>query len=192
MMQSSIRKVLPSFTLAFAALSAVACGSKAGSNDASASQSTGSDAPAEDVQGTVQTCHDGDTCRIKVGSEIVTVRMAGIDAPEVMGGPDNQGQPYGADARDYLRSRIKGKVVTLRKLGTDPYERTLGEIFLDGKQIGLELVQKGLAEHYKWATVKINKAAYVSAESQAKSQKLGIWSLENYESPGDFRAANPE
>ena len=59
---------------------------------------------------------------------------------------------------------------------------------MGGKLVDILMVEAGYAEAYKWATGPINKQAYKSAEQTAKAAKRGIWSLSDYESPGDFRA----
>lgn len=163
------------------------CGTKQEEKtDASSAEAVGE---AEEVQGTVKTCHDGDTCNVVLDDgEYLTVRLSGIDAPEVSGGDDGQGQPFGREARDFLRGLVKGKHVTVRKIDKDPYKRTIGEILVNGKLVDIQMVEAGFAEAYKWATGPINKQAYKAAEQSAKAAKKGIWSLEDYESPGDFRA----
>ncbi len=190
MLQSSFRKLLPSLALALVAYSATGCGTKEDSQDTSDSEAWKS-VKAEEVQGTVKYCHDGDTCQVRLADGAnLTVRLGGIDAPEVSGGSSNKGQPFGRDARDFLSSLVKGKKVTVRKIELDPYGRTVGELFVNGKLVNIQLTEKGLAEAYKWATWKVNKKAYAKAEAAAKSQQLGIWSQESYVSPGKFRSSN--
>ena len=139
----------------------------------------------------VNRCHDGDTCTITLTSgAAMTIRLAGIDAPEVMGGVDGKGQPLGTDARDLLSSLVRGKNVQVREIEKDPYGRTVGEFYVNGELQNIKLVQAGLAEAYKWATNVVDKKAYAAAENAARSAKKGIWALGDYTSPSDFRKAD--
>ena len=75
-------------------------------------------------------CFDGDTCRTSEGEQI---RLACIDTPE-MGG--KRAQPQRArDARDRLRSLVVGKSVSLQRISSDRYGRTVGELFVDGMNV---------------------------------------------------------
>src|SRR5262245_59656458 len=76
------------------------------------------------VDAYVYHCHDGDTCRVRIAGAVwLNVRLAGIDAPEVGGARRGEGQPLGAEARDFLNARVKGKAVTLRQVDLDQYNR---------------------------------------------------------------------
>lgn len=146
-------------------------------------------ADGSDVEGRVSTCHDGDTCTIKLAGsgDSLKVRMIGIDAPEVSGGEDNQGQPLGQSARTQLNDLIKGKTVRVHAIHHDMYDRMLGEIYLDAKNINVEMLKRGFAEEYVWSNAEVDADAYRAAETYAKSHDLGVWELESYESPSDFR-----
>lgn len=149
----------------------------------------------------IKNCHDGDTCRVRLrenelkegetkNQEIsFNVRLAGIDAPEVRNHKTGLGaQSFGQEAQSFLQGRIAGKGVLLRQYGTDPYNRPLVEIFLGDTNVNLELVQMGFAEVYLGATGGIDLKPYVTAETQAKQRKIGMWAQgEDYISPGSFR-----
>ena len=49
-------------------------------------------------------------------------------------------------AKKYLTGLILNKVVDIKEYGLDPYNRILGVIYMDGKNINLEMVRAGLAE----------------------------------------------
>ena len=71
---------------------------------------------------TIRGCYDGDTCRTTDGERI---RLACIDTPELKG---KRAQPERAKAaRDHLRAMVVGKPVSLRRINTDRYGRTVGE-----------------------------------------------------------------
>ncbi len=147
--------------------------------------------PFDTEDALVNRCHDGDTCVLtKSDGTTITIRLAGIDAPEVMGGEDGKGQPLGIDARDLLISLVRGKHVQLREIEKDPYGRTVGEFYLGNQLQNIKLVQAGLAEAYKYATNAVDKRAYAAAEAAARNAKKGVWAQDSYESPSDFRKAN--
>ncbi len=182
------RKLFPTSRLLLAASAlAFGCGTAKNGNGSDTEASQVAPSTIEIVTGVIQYCHDGDTCVAKVDGEPITLRLAGIDAPEVMGGPENQGQPFGKEARDFTSGMIKGKTVTIHKIEKDPYDRTVAEIYLGQDLINIKLVENGLAEAYKHATTQINKAAYAAAELHAHNLQMGIWSLQTYVSPSVFR-----
>jgi endonuclease YncB( thermonuclease family) len=145
------------------------------------------------VEAHVYYCHDGDTCRVRVANAMwVSVRLAGIDAPEVAsrggrGKKKNDGQSMGQDAKDFLNKSVQGKNVLLRQVDLDPYNRPVVVLESDGKAINIRLIEEGLAEVYRGKTKRLDKAPYLDAEEKAKKEKKGIWSLANYESPAAFR-----
>ena len=150
--------------------------------------------PDAPIDATITWCHDGDTCRIVTtpGKLWMNVRLGGIDAPEVkkVRGKNKSGQDGGDQARDYLQSTIQGKKVSLKQTDLDHYNRPVVEIFLEGKNINIDLVSKGFAEAYRGKTKRLDSQAYLKAEATAKEAQLGVWGLKNYQSPGDFRKKN--
>lgn len=183
-----MRNVLTCFAVLTTVLAMQACGSSSPASQEAAFSQT----PFVPVmaKGTIKSCHDGDTCNIDLDDGgYLTVRFAGIDAPEVSGGEDNKGQPFGKTARDFLNNKIKGKKVRIAQIEKDPYDRMVAEIFLGDTLINMEMVKEGLAEAYKWAPAnKIDKKAYADAEKEAKNFLIGVWSQgASYVSPADFR-----
>jgi micrococcal nuclease len=121
---------------------------------------------------------DGDTAKVVVGKETVTVRLEGIDAPET-------GQAFGARSRQALSSYVFGKTVTVRKTGEDRYDRTLGVLFENGTDINTKMVEDGFAWHYKKYSSDVRLANF---EREARLAKRGLWSDPNPTSPWDYRA----
>ena len=92
----------------------------------------------------IASCYDGDTCRTSTGEKI---RLACIDTTELRG---RNADPVPAKAaRDYLRSYLKGKAITIRRIDTDRYGRTVAELFADGVNVQEHLVASGHAEIYR-------------------------------------------
>ncbi len=82
---------------------------------------------------------DGDT--IVAGNQ--TIRMLGMNTPE-------KGEKYYSEAKEFLENKILGEKISLvfGKEKTDRYGRTLAYVFLNGKNINLELVENGFANYY--------------------------------------------
>ena len=127
------------------------------------------------LSGKVVSVHDGDTVTVLQDARQIKVRLYGIDAPELK-------QPYGKKSRQFLANLIAGKVVEVNENGKDRYKRTIGTIYLDGKDINAQMVEAG----YAWAYRKFSKK-YAPQESGAKYQKLGLWRDEEPVPPWEWR-----
>ena len=91
----------------------------------------------------IASCYDGDTCNSSTGEKI---RLACIDTPELRG---KRAEPVPAEAaRDYLRELVVGRKVTIRRITTDRYGRTVAELFVNGSNVQQQLVASGHASIY--------------------------------------------
>lgn len=115
--------------------------------------------------GKVESVHDGDTIKVQHGQKIETVRLAGIDAPELS-------QPFGKAAWDWLAGECQGQEVRVVESGRDRYGRTIGAVFLGRRWINCELVARGFAMHY--ATYS-NDSRLAAAEQEARAARRGLW-----------------
>ena len=104
----------------------------------------GASAPAAAMETvTIRDCYDGDTCRTTTGERI---RLACIDTPELRG---KRADPIPAKAaRDHLRGMAVGRSVRLRRITTDRYGRTVGELFVEGMNVQQAMVASRHAEIY--------------------------------------------
>ncbi len=137
--------------------------------------------------------YDGDSIKVKGHKLIFIVRLVGIDAPET-GGYSYTGQPFSMQAKKFLQDSIEGKKVALKSYGLGGYNRQLAEVFINNKNINLEILKKGLAEVYRGKTAKgIKKSLYLKAQARARKNRRGIWSLDpgEYKSPGKWRKEHP-
>lgn len=140
----------------------------------------------------VVACNDGDTCRLKASDNTqIKVRLVGIDAPE-MGKKSKKkkkdGQAGGQEAKDFLNKLVVGKTVTLRSYGADAYGRNLAEIIIDNQPANLKMVSEGLAEVYRGKPPRgFDLMPYQTAQDEAMKSKKGIWGMQDYESPKEFR-----
>jgi endonuclease YncB( thermonuclease family) len=143
--------------------------------------------PQDLIKGTVVHISDGDTFIIENdGGERTTVRIHAIDAPELS-------QAFGKESREALRALIANQTVEIRKQKSDQYRRIVGDVFSDGKDIGLEQIKNGFAWHYKQFQKEQsleNRKFYTDAEDQAKSSGLGLWQDAQPMPPWDYRRAH--
>lgn len=139
---------------------------------------------AEVLIGKVVGVSDGDTITlIDAGKTQYKIRLVGIDAPE-------KAQPYGQVSKRNLSELIYGKEVHVEWSKKDRYLRTLGKIILDGQDVCLEQVKRGMAWHYKKYQrdqTKEDQVLYSEAETKARSAKLGLWADPNPIEPSVFR-----
>lgn len=119
---------------------------------------------------------DGDTIDVlDENNKTHRIRLYGIDAPE-------KKQSFGNKARGFLAGLISGKEVQVLVMGKDRYQRSLGLIKYEGKDINKEMVKNGFA----WAYTKYSKD-YILDQADAHAFKLGLWSEDNPKSPVEFR-----
>jgi len=121
----------------------------------------------------------------------IKVRLVGIDAPELKRGKHKPGQPFGQKAKRFLVAMVLNKKVFIKGYGSDRSNRILSVVYVDRKNVNLELVKAGLAEVYRGKPPRgFDLSPYLTAEAQAKSQRRGMWSQKNYISPRDWRKMN--
>jgi micrococcal nuclease len=121
---------------------------------------------------------DGDTVKVLVGKETVTVRLEGIDAPEL-------GQSYGREAKLALARSVTGKTVTVKQTGTDKFGRTLGVVMVNGVDINAKLVEDGWAWHFQPVN---DEQRLARLEDAARRAKRGLWGDNHPLSPWEYRA----
>jgi endonuclease YncB( thermonuclease family) len=119
---------------------------------------------------------DGDTIRIKSASTEITIRLVGIDAPEVSHKKREPGQPFSQQATKYLAGLVFNKSMDIKEYGHDRYGRTLAVVVLDGKNVNLAMVRGGFAEVYRGEHAKgFDPTPYLEAEKKARARREGIW-----------------
>ena len=113
---------------------------------------------------------DADTYDVLTGGQRVRVRLLGVDAPE-------HDQPFGMQATDSVAALLPvGRLVQLRRRGTDLYGRTLGSLTLlaAGGPVPLDsvLVVRGWTWAYDPAHAVAGRAAQ---QTQAQRAGRGLW-----------------
>lgn len=136
------------------------------------------------LSGKVIGVSDGDTIdvldRLKVTHRI---RLAGVDAPE-------KAQPFGRRSKEHLSDSVFGKQVEVQGGKIDKYGRTVGKILVNGLDANLEQIRAGLAWHYKaYASEQSaeDRIRYSTAEENARSQRVGLWSENQQMPPWEWR-----
>jgi micrococcal nuclease len=127
---------------------------------------------------------DGDTFRAKDGANIITVRLACVDAPEMAQ------KPWGERSKNRLKQILPvGKSVQIKTTDTDRYGRKVAEVRLtNGGFVQQVLAREGLAMVYNQYISSCPSASIVQqAEAQAKQRKAGVWSDSKFVAPWNYR-----
>ena len=147
-----------------------------------------------DFSGEVLRIVDGDTIDVLDGNnQKLRIRLLGIDAPE-------SEQYFGYESSVYLKKILNGEFVTIiskpnknKPYTLGYYRRVIGKIVLNGKDINLEMIEKGMAWHFK----KYQKSqpikdrySYNKAENEARKKNVGLWLGKNPLAPWTWRELN--
>lgn len=139
---------------------------------------------------------DGDTIKVLVNNREVSVRLFGIDAPEVakpwLG---ICGQPYGKEAKDFLGEIVKnGETIYLHPQAVDKYGRTVALVSseIDSVSFNQRLIENGLA-WYDTDGDRFNQGNSARVRlresyNKAQKEKVGIWAnIDKHVQPKKFR-----
>ena len=86
------------------------------------------------LTGAVTHVRDGDT--IEVGK--IPIRLNGVSAPELK-------EPLGPQSKKFMRELVNGKSVRCELTGAKTYDRLVGTCYLGSKDIGISVIEAGLA-----------------------------------------------
>ena len=131
---------------------------------------------SQKYDGTIIRVIDGDTYIFLTKTGSFTVRMLGIDAPE-------RDQPFSKESAEFLSKYLNRGATTIVN-GTDREERSVGTLFVNGRDINLLSVKEGYSWHNKRYSA---DKGYAEAEESARDDKLMIWSLPNPIPPWTWR-----
>lgn len=133
-----------------------------------------------DWLGVVTHVVDGDTIRVRPlhGGKPVSVRLEGLDAPEIC-------QAGGAASREALRQRVQGHEVRVRGSRHDDYQRLLARVEREGEDVGAGMVRAGHA----WSYHRRGDAGpYAAEQRQARAARAGLFASPTPPMyPGRFR-----
>jgi len=155
-------------------------------------------ANAAELHGKVVGVSDGDTLTVLDDARSQhRVRLDGIDAPE-------RGQPYGMRAKERLATLVFGKPVVVNWNKRDRYGRIVGQVSLAATprcttpdctpphDVGLKLIEAGLAWHYKryqHEQAPAERTRYARAEDEARAKRTGLWQDAQPVPPWEYRGA---
>ena len=143
-------------------------------------------APTHAVEwsGVVVGVADGDTLTLLDNHQTQRrIRLDGIDAPE-------RKQPFGQRSRQSLTELAKGRRATADCPKTDRYGRAVCRVRIDGVDVGLAQLERGLAWHYLKYAHELDpplRVRYERAEREARTGRAGLWSQPQPMPPWDYR-----
>lgn len=143
-----------------------------------------SKAISESFEGRVISVEDGDTFSVRRPDQSeVTIRILAIDAPEFK-------QDSFKKSKKSLSDLILNKNVNVTVSAKDSQDRFIGSVFIDGQDVGLLQLEKGMAWQYQQVsneqTAKVRKQ-YSEAQAKAQSDGIGIWDEKKPIPPWVFR-----
>lgn len=99
-------------------------------------------------------CYDGDTCTVSLADlppifgDHITVRLAGIDTPE-MKGICAEEKVLAKQAQAFTQNlMVQAQKIELQEPKRDKYFRILARVMADDQEVAMELVNAGLARLY--------------------------------------------
>lgn len=127
---------------------------------------------------------DGDTITVLDATKTqYKIRLAGIDAPE-------KKQPFGSVSKKSLSDLVFDKVVSIQYDKEDRYGRIVGKVLVNGKDVNLEQVKRGLAwwyKKYQKEQSQQDRLDYLHAQETAEASGVGLWVDSDAVAPWDFR-----
>lgn len=115
---------------------------------------------------------DGDTFHYNN----LKIRLYNIDSPEMS-------QKGGKESKEQLIKLLRNKALRYKILKFDNYKRAICAVYVDNKDVSLEMIRLGYATVYRRYC---SSSVFYSAEKEAKRQKKGIWKY-NFINPEQFR-----
>lgn len=131
---------------------------------------------------TVAEVVDGDTIKLQLAGRMESIRIIGIDTPEVVD-PRQPVQCFGREASTKATELLSGQQVRLIPDPTqgerDGYGRLLRYVERgDGLDFGLWMIENGYAHEYTYNIPYQRQAAYKTAYRQAREKNAGLWAAD--------------
>jgi micrococcal nuclease len=124
---------------------------------------------------------DGDTIKVNIKGQIETVRLIGLDTPEIVD-PRKTVQCFALEASNKAKEMLSDKNVKLETDSTqgelDKYGRLLRYVFLeDGTLYNKFMIAEGYAHEYTYQSNPYKyQAEFIAAEVSARENQKGLWS----------------
>lgn len=125
---------------------------------------------------------DGDTIVVENGGATTTVRLIGVDTPELLD-PRKPVQCFSREASAYTKSLLTDQSVYLEYDPTqdraDRYGRDLAYVWTTAERlVNLDLIAGGFANEYTYRTPHRYQAVFRATENIAADESRGLWSPE--------------
>jgi endonuclease YncB( thermonuclease family) len=127
---------------------------------------------------------DGDTVKVELDGEYVSVRLIGMNTPETVK-PDSPVECFGPESSEFAKQALTGAQVTLEfddsQGRTDQYDRVLAYVWREQSDgslslFNLESISGGYAfERQYGSTPYAWKDEFVRAQQQAQDADAGLW-----------------
>lgn len=122
---------------------------------------------------------DGDTIKVDLDGTVETIRLIGVDTPEVVD-PRKPVQCFGKEASAKTKELLTDQIVTLVSDPTqgdrDKYQRLLRYVYLQNLTfINKILIEEGYAFEYTYHLPYKFQAEFKEAQKQAEIGKHGLW-----------------
>lgn len=126
---------------------------------------------------------DGDTIKVNVNNQVITIRMIGINSPE-SADPRRPVECFGKESTLKLVEILENKKVKLLADSTqsdkDQFDRYLRYVVLeDETDVNQEMIQDGYAYEFTYDIPYVNQTKYKEAQALAKQNNLGLWNQSN-------------
>eukprot|EP01094_Clydonella_sp_ATCC50884_P018199 TRINITY_DN3321_c1_g1_i1.p1 TRINITY_DN3321_c1_g1~~TRINITY_DN3321_c1_g1_i1.p1 ORF type:complete len:910 (-),score=401.87 TRINITY_DN3321_c1_g1_i1:235-2778(-) len=107
----------------------------------------------------------------------IMVQLAGVQAPTFDRNDAGQytPKPFAREAKYFTETHLLNRTVRVQLLGVAKNDTFQGRIAYQGRDLGLELLNVGLAKFVRWNAPKGAEAQLQEAEAAAKAKKLRIW-----------------
>ena len=145
----------------------------------------GAGPPASAWPARISSVSDGDTIKVLRDGSVVTIRLYGIDAPEL-------DQPFGKAARRCLAALVSHKSVDIEPVTADSYQRIVSVVRLtDGTLVNSHLVEAGCAWVYPRYCRRKCCLEWRELEEAARRASRGLWKDPHPVPPWKWRHTDP-
>lgn len=121
---------------------------------------------------------DGDTIKVNYGGTVTPVRLIGVNTPETKD-PRKPVECFGQEASDYLAKLLTGKKVAVEtdpsQADRDKYNRLLRYVYLDGEDVGYQIIKNGYGYEYTYNYPHKYQQEYIAAQKYAEDNNIGLW-----------------
>lgn len=137
--------------------------------------------PASEMHRVVRVV-DGDTLIVSIDGKDATLRLIGLDTPEVVD-PRRAVQCFGREASSEAKRLLSGTSVRIESDPTqgalDKYDRTLAYVYLaDGTLFNRYMIAEGFGHEYTYNLPYRYQSEFKAAEVTARSSQKGLWAPE--------------